>query len=153
MEIRMHKKLIRLLMIAAVLLMTTQAFAGSIIGKAIIPKDLATPDQIFDACQDSIVESGYTVDSIDKASGLISASNERNTLGSKKVYKHTWTVTIRPKESEGVTELTMARGFSGVVKPRGTEVYFIDVLEKMKLDLSKIDITIAGETKKASEWK
>ena len=53
---------------------------------------LATPDQIFDACQDAIVESGYTVGSIDKASGLISASNERSTFGSKKVYKHTWTV-------------------------------------------------------------
>ena len=126
---------------------------GAFTGRAVVPKDLATPDQIFDACQDAIVEAGYNINSIDKANGLLSASHEQGTFGSKKTYTYSWNVTLRPKEAEGVTEVIMARNTTGTFTPKDLKKLYLHIFEQMKLDLTKIDITIDGETKKASEWK
>lgn len=126
---------------------------GASSGRAIVPKDLATPEQLFNACQDAIVEAGYNISSMDKANGLISASHEQGMFGSKKTYTYTWNVTIRPKEADGMTEVIMARNTTGTFTPKDLKKLYPYIFEQMKLDLTKIEVTIDGETRKASEWK
>lgn len=137
-----------------VLCVASYSFAGRpSTGRAVVPKELATPDQIFDACQDAVIEAGYNINSMDKANGLISANHEQGTFGSKKTYTYTWNITVRAKEAEGVTEVIMARNTTGTFTPKDLKKLYPYIFEQLKLDLTKIDVTIDGETKKASEWK
>jgi hypothetical protein len=122
-------------------------------GKARIPQDMATVDQLFNACQDAVIEAGYTINSIDRAGGLISASNETRLIGSKKSNTYTWNISIRSKDSEKVNEILMSRSNTGYFTPSDIPKLLIYVSEQLKLDLAKVEITYDEETKKASEWK
>lgn len=151
---RLSKVLLPSVVVVLLLCLAGKVLAvGASSGRALVPKDLATPEQLFNACQDAIVQAGYNISSMDKANGLISASHEQGMFGSKKTYTYTWNVTIRPREAEGVTEVIMARNTTGTFTPNDLKKLYPYIFEQMKLDLAKIEVTIDGETRKASEWR
>ena len=123
-------------------------------GKAVIPADLTSRQEVFDACQDMILDAGYAIETIDSEAGLISASKtSSNIMSHKTKYTYTWNISVRAKDQEQVTEVRMTRGTHQTFVPKDVDKLFVYLFEAMDLDLSRIMVTIDGETRPATEWK
>ena len=134
------------------------ASANSMSGVAVFPSGLTTTDKVFDAAIDLLKQSGFPPTTSDRQGGQIEASVTRyHTINAGKSGGllediSYWKLTVN-SSSERQIKVSIDRG-SGLKVDESEIVGFLrNLVVGLRLDPSRVAVTIGGETKTLSQWK
>jgi hypothetical protein len=134
------------------------ASANSISGVAVFASDLTTTGMVFDAAIDLLKQSGFPPTTSDRQGGKIEASVTRyHTINAGKSGDllediSYWKLTIN-SSSERQIKLLIDRGSALKVDENEIVGFLRNLVVGLRLDPSRVAVTLGDETKILSQWK
>jgi hypothetical protein len=134
------------------------ASANSVSGVAVFASGLTTTGKVFDAAIDLLKQSGFPPATSDREGGRIEASvtlyHTINAGKSGDLLEDTsyWKLTIS-SSSEGQINLLIDRGSALKIDEHEIVGFLRNLVVGLRLNPSRVTVTIGGETKILSQWK